>query len=78
MHATCRIYLILLDLITLTIFGEEHKLLSFSLCSLLQPSAIFSPFGPIILLSTLFSNTLQSILFSQCDKRNVTPIQNNR
>jgi len=35
-----------------------YKLRSSSLCSLLQPPATFSPLGPNILLSTLFSNIL--------------------
>jgi hypothetical protein len=45
-------------LIILIILGEEYKLWSFSLCSFLQPPVTLSLFGPNILLSTLFSNTL--------------------
>ena len=53
MPATCPTHLILLDLITWLIFGEEDRSYSFSLCSLLH-----SPVGPNIFLSTLFSNNL--------------------
>jgi hypothetical protein len=46
-----------LEVMTL-IFGEACKLWSSSLCSLLQPAAASSLFGPNIPLSTLFSHTL--------------------
>jgi len=50
--------LILLDLINRTIFGEEYRSLSFSLCCFLHSSVTSSLLGPNICLSTLFSNTL--------------------
>jgi len=46
--------------------GEVHKLWSSSLCSLLQPPALSSHWGPNILLSTLYINTL-----NLCSSRSV-------
>jgi hypothetical protein len=50
-------------LITLTILGEEFKPCSSSLCSFLQPPVTSSLIGSNILLSTLFSNTLNLCSF---------------
>jgi len=55
--ATSPAHLILLDLIPRTIFGE-YRSLSSSLCSFRHSPVTWSLLGPNILLSTLFSNTL--------------------
>ena len=57
-HATCPAHPIPLDMITQIIFVEEYRSLSSSLCSFLHLSVTSSLWGPNILLSTLFSNTL--------------------
>ena len=56
-RATCPAHLIL-DFITTTILGEECRSLSSSLCSFLHYPVNSSLLGPIILLSTLFSNNV--------------------
>jgi len=48
----------LLNLITWTIFGEEYRSFSSSLCSFLHSPVTSSHLDPNIFLSTLFSNTL--------------------
>jgi len=57
-RATCHAHLILLDFITRTIFGEQYRSLSSSLCSFLQSPVTSSLLSPNIMLNTLFSNTL--------------------
>jgi hypothetical protein len=57
-HATCPTHLITLNLIILIILHKEYKSRSSSLCSFLHRPITSSLFGPNILLSTLFSNSL--------------------
>ena len=57
-RATCPAHLIHVDLITRTVVGEQYRSLSSLVCNFLH-SPVTSPLlGPYILLSTLFSNTL--------------------
>ena len=57
-RATCPAQPNLLDFITRTIFDEEYRYWSSSLCSFLQSSVTATLLGQNILLSILFSNTL--------------------
>jgi hypothetical protein len=50
-------HLILLDLITITVLGEEYISLSSSVCIFVHSRAHSSLLGPNILLTTIFSNT---------------------
>ena len=58
-RATWPSHLILFDLITRKILGEEYRSLSSSLCSFPHSTVTSSHSGPNILLNTLFSNTLR-------------------
>jgi len=57
-RATCLALLILLDLVTQTILGEDYTSLNSSLCTFIQYPITLSLLSPNVLLSTLFSNTL--------------------
>jgi hypothetical protein len=76
-RATCPAHLILLDFITQTMFGEEYRSLSTSLCSFLhcplpQPSkAQISAQHPIL-------KHPQPTFVPQCEQPIFTPKQNNR
>src|SRR5215469_8772294 len=66
-RATCSAHLILLDLTTCTILGEEYRSFSSSLCNFLHSPVTSSLLGPNILLNILFSNAL-----SLCSSLNVS------
>ena len=57
-RATCPTHFILLEFNTRTIFGEQYRSLSSSLCSFLHSPVTSSLLGTNIPLSTLFSYTL--------------------
>ena len=76
-RATCPTHPILFHVITRTIFGEEYRSLSTSLCSFLNSRHLvphrpkYSPQHPILKHS-------QHTFLPQCERPSFTPIQNNR
>jgi len=65
MHATCHAHQILLDMLTLIIFGEGYNLQGSTLCGILQPSASYSLLD-LIFSSLPFSNTSIYVLPLAC------------
>ena len=65
-YATCPAHLIFIDLITQKLLGEEYRLLSSSLCSLLHYPCYLAPQYP------------QPTFLPECERPSFTPIQNNR
>ena len=72
-RATCPAHLILLDIITRTLLGEEYRSLSSSLCSFLHPpvtSSLWPKYSPQ---HPIFKNP-QPTLLPQCERPSFTPI----
>jgi hypothetical protein len=70
-RATCAVHLILFYLVTRTMFGEQYRSLSSSICSLLHSPVTSSHLVPNILLNTLFWNALKlPLLDLQLDAQN--------
>ena len=78
-RATCPAHLILLNLITLTIFGEQYRQLSSSVCSFLQSTVTSSFLGPLKYIPEhpVLEHSEPTSL-PQWQRPSLTPIQNNR
>ena len=74
--ATCPSNLILLNLISWTILGEEYSSLSSSLCHFLHSSVTSSLLGPNYSPQHPFLKHPQSTFLPQCEQPSFTPIQN--
>ena len=77
-RATYPAHLILLDSMTQTIFGEQYKSLSSSLCSFLHSPVTSSLSGSTILLKHPFLKHTQPTILLQYERPRFTPIQSNR
>ena len=77
-RSTCPAHLMILDFIIRTIFGEQYRSLSSSLCSFLHSPVTPSLLAPNILLKHPVLKHPQPTFLPQCERPSFTSIQNNR
>jgi len=77
-RATCSAHLILLDVITRTILGEQYRSLSSLLCSFLHYPCYFVPLRPKYSPQHPILKHPQPTFLSQYKRPRVIPIRNNR
>ena len=75
-RATCLAHLILLDLITRTIFSEQYRSRSFSLCNFLHFPCHLVPLRPKYSHRHPISKHPYPTFLPQCERPSFTPIQN--
>jgi len=77
-RATCPAHLIILDLINRTIFGEQYRSLSSSICSFLHSPCHIVPLRPKYSPQHPILKHPQPTFLPQCERPSFTPIQNER